>query len=402
MKKPTACQILCLSILLSLFRYACRLETQILKLQNQEVLDLSSAPKIVTYVTGHGFGHAVRVNTVLAEIRKIIPDVQIVIKTASPNWLFRSIDSTQTRIINEIVDAIPAQKDAFTLDYHKTFDRFAKWLMNAESWIAREAAWLEDESADLVLADICPLALGAARVAGIRSALVANFTWDWILSGMARRLDEADSLSERLQGFLTSVDWVFQVEPSTNFETHSRQIRVGPVGRSCAVDRVEARRVFSIPDDRKAVLLSFGGLGASTFDCSTLDRSEAFVFISTRPVPGLPACKVFDPRLVDHSCLIQAADVLVGKLGYSTVIEAVLHGTPFLYCPREDWPEEIVLEEYVKERLAASRVPPETLTRGLWEEELIELSSSRRMEPQLAFGGNQIARILAAYLSDLA
>ncbi len=321
---------------------------------------MSSSPKIVAYITGHGFGHAVRAINVLGEITKSMPEVQIVIKADSPNWLFKNRNLTHTRIIEEIVDAVPVQKDAFTLDYRKTIDRFAKWLLNAESWIEREAAWLKDESADLVLADICPLALAAARKAGVRSALVANFTWDWILGDLARRSEEADSLTERLQGFLTSVDWFFQVEPSAEFEGHSRQIRVGPVGRSCSIDRAEARRILAIPDDKKAVLLSFGGLGTSALDLSLLNRSEAFVFISTRSIPGLSACRVLDPRSVDHSCLVQAADVLVGKLGYSTVVEAVIHGTPFLYCPRKDWPEEIVLEEYIEERLPASRIPPET------------------------------------------
>jgi len=361
---------------------------------------VSSSPKLVSYVTGHGFGHAVRANSVLEEIRKIMPQVQIVIKTASPDWLFKKHSSMHTRIIDEVVDAIPAQKDAFTLDYRKTVDRFANWIMNAESWMATEAAWLRDESVDLVLADICPLALAAARIAGVRSALVANFTWDWILSDLAQRSEEADSLSERLRGFLTSVDWVFKVEPSTSFEIHSRQIRVGPVGRSCSIGRDEARRLLAIPDDRKAVLLSFGGLGTSALDLSPLSRSETFVFISTSPVPGLPLCKVFDPRSVDHSCLVQAADVLVGKLGYSTVVEAVIHGTPFLYCPRLDWPEEVVLEEYVGQRLPACSIPPERFRRGHWEKELFELSCSRRAEPQLATGGGQIARILSSYLVD--
>ena len=45
-----------------------------------------------------------------------------------------------------------------------------------------EAAFLRDERVDLVVADIPPLGLAAARRAGVPGIGVSNFTWDWIFS----------------------------------------------------------------------------------------------------------------------------------------------------------------------------------------------------------------------------
>ena len=38
--------------------------------------------------------------------------------------------------------------------------------------------------------------------------------------------------------------------------------------------------------------------------------------------------------------LIAAVDVVMGKIGYGFVSECIANGTPLIYVPRSDWPEE--------------------------------------------------------------
>lgn len=42
--------------------------------------------------------------------------------------------------------------------------------------------------------------------------------------------------------------------------------------------------------------------------------------------------------------LIHLADVVLGKLGYGFVSECLTMGTPLIYVPRQNWPEERFLE----------------------------------------------------------
>ncbi|MFX6019324.1 hypothetical protein ABTF08_20820, partial [Acinetobacter baumannii] len=49
------------------------------------------------------------------------------------------------------------------------------------------AAQLRACAAEVVLCDISPLGLEAARTAGIPSVLLESFTWDWIYRGYCER-----------------------------------------------------------------------------------------------------------------------------------------------------------------------------------------------------------------------
>ena len=42
--------------------------------------------------------------------------------------------------------------------------------------------------------------------------------------------------------------------------------------------------------------------------------------------------------------LIRLADAVLGKLGYGFVSECLTMGTPLIYVPRHNWPEERYLE----------------------------------------------------------
>lgn len=42
--------------------------------------------------------------------------------------------------------------------------------------------------------------------------------------------------------------------------------------------------------------------------------------------------------------LIPLADAVLGKLGYGFVSECITLGTPLIYVPRQNWPEEPYLE----------------------------------------------------------
>ena len=55
-------------------------------------------------------------------------------------------------------------------------------------------AFLRDARVDLVVADIPPLGLAAARRAGVPAIGVSNFTWDWIYSAYPDTADLVDAI----------------------------------------------------------------------------------------------------------------------------------------------------------------------------------------------------------------
>src|SRR5204863_7447273 len=72
------------------------------------------------------------------------------------------------------------------LDEDETERRAAAFYRTFDERARAEAALLRDLGANLVIADMPPLAFAAAHLAGIPSLGIGNFTWDWIYAGYPR------------------------------------------------------------------------------------------------------------------------------------------------------------------------------------------------------------------------
>ena len=88
-----------------------------------------------------------------------------------------------------------------------------------------------------------------------------------------------------------------------------------------------------------------------------------------------------------HPDLVAAADLVVGKLGYSTVAESFAAGTRMLYVPRPTFRESAVLEAWVAARLPAEAMPFEALRAGRWVGRVAGLLARPRPVPRPSFLG---------------
>ena len=354
--------------------------------------------RIAAYITGHGYGHARRGSLILRALYQRIPQLQIFVKTTAPRWLFRNL--THFLDYNQIaVDVAPVQDDAFDLNVHDTVKALNQWIMRNEDWTHAETSWLKENHIDLVISDISPWVSPAAHRAGIPSVLIANFTWDWIYSNLSGEYNELESIIPVLSSHYSRFDWVFVPEPAAPISCNAYPISVGMIGEQCQYSREDIRKRLSLPNNKPVVLITFGGIGARTFEYEKLNHTNQFVFLSTEPRSELKHCIAFDPRTVDHSCLVQAADIVVGKLGYGTVVESIIHGTPILYTARDNWPENRILADSVHDRLPARILPRERFFSCDWLDPLNALMGDPGREPQCAYGADQIATILSRGLT---
>ena len=145
---------------------------------------------------------------------------------------------------------------------------------------------------------------------------------------------------------------------------------MGPMSRIPRTDPSQVRRQLGVADREKMVLVSMGGV------------PDRFEFLSRLPekldcrlvVPGgdgfsSPHAKVIllpTHSRFYHPDLMTAADVLVGKAGYSTVAEAYQTGIPFGYIKRPDSPESAVLETFISRHMPSMPIPTEAYADGSW------------------------------------
>ncbi|KAF9156620.1 hypothetical protein BG015_003588 [Linnemannia schmuckeri] len=186
------------------------------------------------YVSGHGFGHATRVNQIITELLKstttsssssssssstataasLAPPTAITTKNTegsstnntptstsrhtiyivsdAPEFIFQDVTALGAKYRNAKVDAGVVQPLAYSVDRQKTIEGVKSFLARREEILQTEVSWLAQVGADCVLADAPFLPCAAASAYGIPACLITNFTFDEVY----RFLREGDTLDK--------------------------------------------------------------------------------------------------------------------------------------------------------------------------------------------------------------
>jgi len=354
--------------------------------------------RIAFYVSAHGFGHAVRIGALLAALReRARGGIELQVRSEAPRELFARRDPGAVHSAARI-DVGVIQRSALELDLPASLAAHEAFLASWDAAVAREAAWLREARAELVVGDIPPLAFAAADRAGLPAAAVANFSWDWILEAWAAdeprwrpvvvRYAAAYGLAERLfrlplhgelRAFPSVVDVPFLVNRS----------RADPA-------RVAEALGFAANDPRPLVLVSFGGFGSGPVAAARWDALDAYRFAGFGAAPaGFPAAWRRVPEHVAHEDVVAACDVVIGKPGYSTCAEVIAHRARFLHLPRTDFREVAPLESGLASCACSQPMPRQDFFAGRWRRHLDAiLARARPAAAPPADGAEVIAEAL--------
>jgi hypothetical protein len=340
---------------------------------------------VVAYVvSAHGFGHAARASAVMAALARFRRDLRLEIFTTVPSWFFaQSLDADH--VVHPVeTDLGLVQRSALEVDLEATVHRLDSLLAPRSSELARLHEAVGAVSASVVVCDIAPLGLLVASRLGIPAALVENFTWDWIWEGFVE--DEP-----RLRGPTVRVRQLFDlarlhVQAIPVCRPVASALQVSPISRLPRAARGRVRRRLGVVGSERLALLSMGGTGFSYRSLDRLRGVPGWRFV----VPGAGDEPRSEGRLVTlpfrsefyHPDLVHASDVVVGKLGYSTVAEAFHAGCPMVMLRRPGFRESPVLARFAERELAAVEVTEEAFNDGSWIAALEEIEGDRRVEPR--------------------
>ena len=346
---------------------------------------LSGAPqpkRFAWVVTPQGFGHAPRTSAIVEALGRRLPQVEVELWTSVPKWFFDESLTVAFRRRELACDVGLIQKSPVEEDLPASLSALASFWGAAESFRTREvAAAVAASGASCVIADIAPFGLDVARAAGLPSVLVENFTWDWIYEPLTAAEPRFAVWAERLRAKFAQADLHLQLEPccrpsvSTSVAPPLPPLPpLPPVARRPRRSREEIAARLGIPAGEAIVLVSFGGVEHQLANLDPLARHAGATFV----IPGGRPEEKWEGNLrllphhspVYHPDLVAAADVVVGKLGYSTVAEAMAAHSRMLFVPRPGFRESAVLEEYVLRRLPAEAMPLAELESGAWVERL--------------------------------
>lgn len=321
--------------------------------------------------------------------------------TTVPEWFFA--DSLGLRFGYHEVDCDLGlvQRTALEEDVPATVAALDAMLPFHPRRLDEVAAQLDRLGCSAVLCDISPLGIAAARRVGLPVSLVENFTWDWIYRHHDGRTPALLRHADRLEEVFHRVDLRIQAEPTCQPQLTACQ--VGPVARRAREPAASVRRRLGIDPDERMVLVSMGGVrwNFAALDAVCDAKRVVFVVPGTGDVADRQGALLRLPYrgAIHHPDLVRASDLVIGKLGYSTVAEVAHYGRRFLFLRRPAFPESPVLEAYVRRLLPSALLDQPRFDRGEWSEPAAELlAAPARTTPTTTDGAAATADLLLARL----
>ena len=354
------------------------------------------ARRIACFISPHGFGHASRASAIMEALHKIDPSFHFELFTKVPRWFFRQSLTGPFTYHALLTDVGMAQASPLHEDLPKTLQLLNEFLPFEQTQIARLAERIARLKCELVLCDIAPMGIAVSKKAGIASVLVENFTWDWIYWGYTRYDSRIKRHATYLRKLFDDCDYRIQTEPIC--QPLDADLTTQPVSRKVRMPKKQLRRRLGISDRSRMVVLTMGGAQQPYKFPTTLLNQRKVTFVipgSSRSVKRQDNV-VLLPYHSDffHPDLINAADVVIGKLGVSTIAEAHHSATPFGFVKRPRFRESKVLAAYVERHMHARAITEAQFQNGRWVSRLSDLLSVQRRRRKGPNGAVQAAKFI--------
>lgn len=351
---------------------------------------------IAYFISPHGFGHAARATSVMQAIQRREPAVKFLIFTTAPEWFFADQYLNNYEYCSALHDVGLAQLTPFEEDLPETLKRLDAIFPYSVDLVSQTVQKLRQESVNLVICDIAPLGLVAARQSGIPSLLIENFTWDWIYQGFTDDYPQFMEYIDHLDTLFPLADFHIQAEPICYRLPNVPKVKE-PISRTFHTSPEIIRKQLGI-NDETLVLVSFGGNKEQFSNIGFLHDYPETIFLMAgrgeklhreQNIISLPHNAPFY-----HPDLIQAADIIIGKAGYSTLAEVALAGKPFAFISRESNIESAVLAKHIRQHLPSIEITQQEYISRQWINKLPDILQLQSTTPCPINGADLVAEFI--------
>lgn len=349
--------------------------------------------KLAYCISGHGYGHGVRASALTPYLIQNF-DIHY-ISPLSLDFFAEEMGSS-FNLFEATLDVGCVQKDTLDVDVEATLESLKKFNKNKSKYLETLKNYFQKESIHLVLSDIASLPLRAAKDLGIPGYLMSNFTWTDIYRPYIHMCPGFAPLVEEMELEYQMASTHLALSPGIDPPTGMNSVPCGylsRLGKSC---REELGKWFGVETQKKWCLIYIGKYGLEGMDWDKLAQFKEWQFLGLYKFDGAPAnYKVIQKSpLFSYADLTASADVVLGKLGYGLLVEAMVHSTPILYFTRNGFAEYEVLEKEVKEKKIGLEIPLSDLKNLNWITYL-EKSLEIKFSPLKPKAGSKIAKLLA-------
>lgn len=313
------------------------------------------------------------------------------VRTAAPRWFLQDL-SFPVYHENRPVDVGIVQKDSLEMNVGKTLEACRIFHQQIPKLIDDEISFIKRKKIRLILGDVPPLCFEVAWRASLPSVAIGNFTWDWIYRAYLRDFSSFLPFIEEMESFYRKASLALALPFSCDMGIFPNQQPIPLISRISSLDKVEARKRFSLPVAARVVLISFGGFGLDRLPWGRLKRLDDFIFVTTGGASKTDRNLLFLPEAQAHyEDLVRAADVVISKPGYGIVADVIAHRVPLLYTSRGDFSEYPFLLEALRCWATCEFIPQEELLAGKVGPYLARAMEKEPNWPVVSLNGAQIA-----------
>lgn len=356
--------------------------------------------KIAYFISSHGFGHAARASAVMNELNKL-GKYQFVIFSEVPIWFFQETLKFLFDYKIYKTDVGLIQNDPFNEDLKETIKALEKIFPVASDELLELSKILFKLKIDLVICDISPIGILAANSASIPSLLIENFTWDWIYKPYQEQFPEFTRFSNYLQEIFNKSSFHLQTEPICN--RRKKYPLINPIFREPTKKRTQVRNELGVGQNELLVLITMGGIPFIIPDSLSFTGYKNLKIV----IPGANVKNetVFENILFlphhhhyFHPNLVHASDIVIGKIGYSTIAETFSADLPFLFISRKGFRESFYLEEFVKKRMIGKEIKHNFLDNDDWLSVAMEIYQRSKEKSQIINGAKEASNFIMSII----
>ncbi len=347
--------------------------------------------RIVVYVSGHGFGHAIRIAEVIATLGRQRPNWHFDVRTRVSPDLFQG-PAVQVHPL-ETGPGVAETAGTLAIDRDRTVRLVAQFLRNAEELVESEAAYVSKANATVIVADIPFLAGEISHRTGVPCVGIGNFTWDWVYEPYFEdqpRIHQANL--DRIRDAYGKMQLFLRLPMSHDTRVFKSILDVGLVCRHSKKNRETTCGLLGVDvqDSKPLVFVGMRGQLPVKVLAEAAERSPDvnFVWLGQDSVKGLANVKDFIPNEdLTYTDVLAASDVVISKLGYGIIADCVANRTGILFPPRFGFREDELLRPAAFKYLRASEISLDDYESGRWSTRLGELIRSDAPGHSLATSG---------------
>ena len=350
---------------------------------------------LLATISSHGLGHLAQSAPVLNALRRRLPDLRLTVASTLPAERLRARIEGEFRLEARPLDFGFEMEDAFRVAREASAKAYRAVHAGWDDRLTETSSWLTHEQPDLVLANAAYLPLAAAARLGIPAFGMSSLNWADLFAHVFAGEPWMPPIHAQMLDAYRSASAFIRLTPGMPMPDLPNGRPAGPVARLGTNRRGELRARCGAAADARIVLLAFGGIDAR-LPMADWSFAPALHWL----VPG--AWRIGHPRVSaieslgwDFSDLIASVDAVIGKPGYGTFVEVACNGTPMLYAPRPEWPEQDALIPWLHRHARARQVSAQALHSGALDADLDALWQQPAPMPVLPSGAEEVAALLA-------